>query len=77
MAQRLAKELGLGVGISSGANFIGTAVAKQGLQKTANVVTVFSDCNKKYLSTDLAKAEPIKDHFINNEIRLEGFEFVS
>ena len=49
MAQKLCKELSLGVGISSGANFIGAVLSKQ------NAVTVFADDNKKYLSTDLSK----------------------
>ncbi len=76
MAQKIARVLGLGVGISSGANFLGAVQAKLGLASDANVVTVFSDCNKKYLSTDLAQIEPIKAEFISNDIILEGFEFV-
>ena len=50
MAQRLARELGLGVGISSGANFL-ASVRTEG----ENIVTIFADDFKKYLSTDLAK----------------------
>ncbi len=48
MSQKLCKELSLGVGISSGANFIGAVLS----QKPS--VIVFPDDNKKYLSTDLA-----------------------
>lgn len=47
MAQKLSKKLGLGVGISSGANFLGCALYGK------NCVTTFADDNKKYLSTDL------------------------
>lgn len=49
MAQKLSKELGLPVGISGGANFIGSVLC--GYDNTASV---FADDNKKYLSTDLA-----------------------
>lgn len=48
MAQILAKDLGLGVGISSGANFLASV-----LVEGENVVTIFADDLKKYLSTDL------------------------
>lgn len=47
-AQRLA-ESGLGVGISSGANFYGAL-----MQDDDFVVTTFADDNKKYLSTQLS-----------------------
>ena len=50
MAQRLAQKLGLGVGISSGANFL--ACILTGID---NIITLLPDDNKKYLSTDLAK----------------------
>ena len=48
MAQKLSRELSLGVGISSGANFLGCVLTGN------NSVTVFADDNKKYISTDLA-----------------------
>jgi hypothetical protein len=51
MAQKLASELGLGVGISSGANFLGALQVQRSLGDGAVVVTVFPDDNKKYLST--------------------------
>lgn len=68
-AQLLAKN-GLAVGISSGANFIGAIMAleKLGFEKT--VATVFSDDNKKYLSTDLAKEEPVKDTYYTPNIEI-------
>ncbi len=70
MAQKLARELGLGVGISSGANFLGALIAQNDLGSEVVVATVFSDCNKKYLSTDLMREEPVKDHFLSPDIEL-------
>jgi len=72
MAQKLASELGLGVGISSGANFIGALIAQEKLGKDAVVVTVFADDNKKYFSTDLLKEEPVKPGFYATDIKLIG-----
>jgi len=76
MAQQLCSELGLGVGISSGANFIGAVMIQEEMGGGANVVTVFPDSNKKYLSTDLLKEEPIKDVFVSPHIELEGFRSI-
>jgi cysteine synthase A len=73
MAQKLASRLGLAVGISSGANFLGALQIQNELGGQANVVTIFSDCNKKYLSSDLMKAEPVKDHYETPHIELTGF----
>lgn len=70
MAQKLAFNLGLGVGISSGANFIGALMAQELSGSDSIVTTVFSDDNKKYLSTDLAGIEPVKDHFYSKDIQL-------
>ena len=39
----------------------------------AVVVTVFSDDNKKYLSTDLLREEPVRDGFLSPAIGLTGF----
>ena len=60
MAQRLAAQLGIGVGISSGANFLAAMEVQEALDPGAVVVTVFADSNKKYLSTDLMNDEPVK-----------------
>ena len=73
MAQMLARELGLGVGISSGANFIGALQLVEELGADAVVATVFPDSNKKYLSTDLAREEPFKDGFMTPRVRLLSF----
>jgi cysteine synthase A len=73
MAQKLASELGIGVGISSGANFIGALMKQNEMGKDAVVVTIFPDDNKKYLSTDLLKTETIKTEFLSPNIELLGF----
>lgn len=70
MAQKLAAKLGLGVGISSGANFLGALMVQEELGHDAVVVTVFPDDNKKYLSTDLLREEPVKDSFLAPHIKL-------
>ena len=70
MAQKLAAELGIGVGISSGANFLGAIKVQNELGIEAVVVTVLPDDNKKYLSTDLLREEPIKEGFLSSNIKL-------
>lgn len=75
MAQKLSKELGLGVGISSGANFIAAIIAQDLLEDpNAVVVTVFADDNKKYLSTDYVKEEKVKSEFLSKDVKLLDFE---
>lgn len=73
MAQRLASELGIAVGISSGANFLGAIMKLEELGSDATVVTVFSDDNKKYLSTGLMRPEPVKTGFLSADVRLNSF----
>ena len=77
MAQSLASQLGLGVGISSGANLIGALIAQDKLGPAAVVATVFSDDNKKYLSTALSQPEPVKSNYISSDIELLGFDTVT
>ena len=74
MARKLSKELGLGVGISSGANLIGCILAKK--KHEMPMVTVFADDNKKYLSTDLSKPICDDENFISNKIKLKRYEIV-
>jgi cysteine synthase A len=73
MAQALAASLGLAVGISSGANFLGALIAQEELGADAIVATVFSDSNKKYLSTDLMREERVKPGFLSPDVRLERY----
>ncbi len=74
MAQKLAKKLGLAVGISSGANLIGAILLQDQSETPLNVVTVFCDSNKKYLSTDLMKEEPVKPGYITPDIELLDYD---
>ena len=74
MAQKLAAGLGLAVGISSGANFLGALMTQNDMGGDAVVTTVFPDDNKKYLSTDLLREEPVKPAFLTPEIELLGYE---
>ncbi|MEM9570621.1 MAG: PLP-dependent cysteine synthase family protein [Pseudomonadota bacterium] len=76
MAQKLASELGLAVGISSGANLIGALAVQDQLGSEATVATIFCDDNKKYLSTDLAREETVKPGYISPDIELIGFESI-
>ena len=77
MAQKLAAELGLAVGISSGANFLAAMEAQEELGESAVVVTVFPDSNKKYLSTDLLREEPVRPDHRTPHVRLLGFRAVN
>ncbi|MGE0363378.1 MAG: PLP-dependent cysteine synthase family protein [Vicinamibacterales bacterium] len=72
MAQKLAHR-GLAVGISSGANFIGALKVQNALGAGATVVTIFCDSNKKYLSTDLLRDEPVHDGYLSPDVELLGF----
>ncbi len=70
MAQMLSAKLGLGVGISSGANFLGALKVQNILGRDKAVVTIFADDNKKYLSTDLMKEEEVKEGFLSTHVDL-------
>lgn len=76
MAQKLARELGLGVGISSGANFIGALMLHEELGDEAIVVTVFPDDNKKYLSTDLLSREADLPTHLAPQVELKSWEAI-
>jgi cysteine synthase A len=71
MAQKLARTLGLGVGISSGGNFLGAVQLQNKMGGDAVVATVFADDSKKYLTTDYTQEEPMKDDFLSANIELE------
>jgi len=43
------------------------------LKKNAVVVTIFPDDNKKYLSTDLIRDEPVKPGFLSPDVKLLGY----
>lgn len=72
MARRLSEQLGIGVGVSSGANFLGCIMAQEKLGADCILTTVFADDNKKYLSTDYADPQEMKDHYITKDLELTG-----
>jgi cysteine synthase A len=72
MSQKLAQH-GLAVGISSGANLLGALKVQDSLGLDAVVATVFADSNKKYLSTDLLRQEPVKPDYLSPRIEVTGF----
>ncbi len=72
MSQKLAR-VGLAVGISSGGNFIGAAKRLEVAGHSATVVTVFSDSNKKYLSTALFQEEPRDEKYLTDRIEIDGW----
>lgn len=73
MAQQLCQRLGLAVGISSGANILGAIKLKRILGSNATVATVLPDSNKKYLSTDLCRVEPLQDNYLTPRVTLRSF----
>lgn len=72
MSKKISKDLGIGVGISSGANMIASILLKEMGYK--EVVTVFPDDNKKYLSTDLTKNIFLKENNVSSNVELLNYE---
>ena len=71
MSKIFARKFGLGVGISSGANFLGAILAGKNKE---NIVTIFADDLKKYLSTDLTKDINKNKNLISNKIKIISIE---
>lgn len=65
MSRLLSKKLGLGVGISSGANFLAAVISGYN-----DVVTIFADDSKKYLSTYLLKKINTDKKLVSNSVEL-------
>jgi cysteine synthase len=76
MAQKLAAGLGLAVGISAGANFLGALMVQNEMGDCAVVTTVFPDDNKKYLTTDLLREERAGSDYLTPDIELIGYEAI-
>ncbi len=76
MARLLSETLGIGVGVSSGANFLGCILAQEHLGYDAVVATVFADDNKKYLSTDYAKPLSLSDDMLTKDVVLTGVRVI-
>ena len=68
MTKGLATELGLGVGISSGANFLASVLAGE-----ENTVTIFADDIKKYLTTNLVLENK---EYISDKIKFISVEVI-
>jgi len=67
MSRILAQQYGLGVGISSGANLLGAILCAE---NNDNIVTIFADDLKKYLSTNLNKKINRNANLISNNIEI-------
>jgi cysteine synthase A len=76
MAQQLARH-GLAVGISSGANFVAALKVQTRLGGNAPTVTMFCDSNKKYLSTDLLRTEPVRPEYESPHVEILGYSAFS
>ena len=76
MAQKIARAFGLGVGISSGCNFLAALTAQQQLGADSVVATIFCDDNKKYISTNLFAEEPIRPDYLAPEVELLDFSVI-
>ena len=70
MARMISEKFGIGVGVSSGANFLGCVLAQEKLGSGSTVVTVFADDNKKYLSTDYAKPITYLNGYVSKDVEL-------
>ncbi|MEM8885584.1 MAG: PLP-dependent cysteine synthase family protein [Planctomycetota bacterium] len=77
MAQKLARDAGIAVGISAGANFIGALKIAEKMGPDATVVTIFCDSNKKYLSTDLCGTEPVRDDYLAPDVEVLDWRAVT
>ena len=73
MSKRIAKEFGLGIGISSGANFLASVLMDSDDLKIA---TVFADDNKKYITTKLSEEIDENPKLHSNKVKLLGFEVI-
>ena len=73
MSKRIAKEFGLGIGISSGANFLASVLSDS---DELTIATVFPDDNKKYITTKLSEEIDTDSELLSNNVKLIGFEVV-
>ena len=73
MSKRIAKQFGLGIGISSGANFLAGVIMDN---DDLNIATVFADDSKKYITTKLSEKIDENPELISNKIKLIDFEVI-
>lgn len=74
MCIKFSEEIGLGIGISSAANFIGAVLSNEKYNSN-KTVTIFPDDNKKYLSV-LKYKKRNNDYFNSNDIKLLTFDVI-
>lgn len=77
MAQLIARQLSVGVGISSGANFLGAVKIQQQSPNNSAVITVFPDSNNRYQSAILGSAEPSEGDYLTPAIELVDYRDLS
>ena len=73
MSKIIAKEFGLGIGISSGANFLASVLMDC---DELQIATVFPDDNTKYITTKLSEKIDDDEDLISNKIKLIDFEVI-
>ena len=73
MSKRIAKEFGLGIGISSGANFLASVLMNS---EEFKIATVFPDDNKKYITTKLSEKIDDNPKLLSNKVKLIDFEVI-
>lgn len=52
---------------------LGAVQLAEELGPDATVATILPDSNKKYLSTDLCRDEPVRDEFLTPRVELDRF----
>ncbi|MFM8910640.1 MAG: PLP-dependent cysteine synthase family protein, partial [Gemmatimonadota bacterium] len=77
MAQKVARELGLGVGISSGANLVAALRLHETLGDGAVVTTVLCDSNRTYLDGPLLRETPVRDGYLTPRTSFVGFRAIN
>lgn len=77
MAQRINREFGMGVGISSGGNFLAAVKAAQMQGSSPIIGTILCDNHMKYLSTDLMREEPLRDDYLTPRIELVSMDIIA
>ena len=73
MAKKISREFGLGIGISSGANFLASVLMDS---EDLKIATVFPDDNKKYITTKLSEKIDENPELLSNKINLINFEVI-
>lgn len=74
MCKKLSRKLGIGVGFSSGANLLGSILLEEEIG--GNIVTVFPDDSKKYLSVHASDPINLDSSFLSNEIELIDYKIM-